>query len=175
MAGGTLKVKAPNPFKTLQQVEDTDRPCTAMEGKEILTMVTKESLKKYPIHTTQVLVEWVEYVVGKHLTDERPQRVETAAESIIRKGAGPISISALVHREGEMANKTAGLDGLIPAFVKLFGIQAAPQLIQILTMGHQQWLEEVKEVLHMTAHKSEGYNVNKNTRPIKVPSALLRI
>ena len=177
MAGRTLKVlglKAANPFKILHQVEDTDRQCT-VEGKEILTVVSKECLKKYPVHTTRVPVEWVEDLVEKHVTDERPQRVERAAESIIRKGAGPVSISALVHRKGEMVNKTAGVDGFTPAFVKLFGIQAAHQFIQILRMGYEQWQEEVKEVLHMTAHKSEGCNVNKNTRPIKILSALLRI
>ena len=177
MAGRTLKVlrlKAANPFKILHQVEDTDRQCT-VEGKEILTVVSKECLKKYPVHTTRVPVEWVEGLVGKHVTDERPQRVERAAELIIRKGAGPVSISALVHRKGEMVNKTAGVDGFTPAFVKLFGIQAAHRFIEILRMGYEQWPEEVKEVLHMTAHKSKGCNVNKNTRPIKMLSALLRI
>ena len=74
MAGRTLKIlrlKAANPFKIVHQVEETDRQCT-VKGNEILTVVSKECLKKYAVHTTRVAVEWVENLVGKHVTDERP-------------------------------------------------------------------------------------------------------
>ena len=102
-------------------------------------------------------------------------RVEQVADTIESKDAGRVSVATMLKRKAEFSNKTAGVDCVVPSLLKLFGMRTASKFADVLNMEYGQWPEETRQVLHMTLHKSTGFDVNKNTRPIKVLSALLRI
>ena len=55
------------------------------------------------------------------------------------------------------------------------GLASLFQVTQILRLPFGQWPLEVFSALHLTLKKSAGDNVNVNTRPIKLLSALFRI
>ena len=177
LQGRTLKVlrlQAANPFLKMHKVADTESG-EVVEGSDILRVVSRECAKKYPRHSTTVPSEWVAGLVERQVAKASSSRVEQVADTIESKDAGRVSVATMLNRKAEFSNKTAGVDCVVPSLLKLFGMRTASKFADILNMEYGQWPEETRQVLHMTLHKSTGFDVNKNTRPIKVLSALLRI
>ena len=101
--------------------------------------------------------------------------MEKVADAMVSRDAGRVSVATILQRKAEFPNKTVGVDCTVAYLVKVFGLRTASQFANILNMAYEQWPEETRQVLHMTLHRSTGFDVNKNTRPIKVLSALLKI
>ena len=73
-----------------------------------------------------------------------------------------------------MVNKTPGVDGFCTSDMKLMGAFGLMELGELFNTLFDQWPPEVWEVLHLVLEKKAGDNLNEDTRPIKLLSALLR-
>ena len=73
-----------------------------------------------------------------------------------------------------MVNKTPGVDGFCASDMKLMGAFGLMKLGELFDIPFDQWPPEVWEVLHLVLEKKAGDNLNDDTRPIKLLSALLR-
>ena len=172
--GRTLKIlrlHAANPFLKLHKVEDTELG-KVVNGSEVLRVISRECAKKYPKHNKAVPSDWVAWLVERQVASSRVEQVADAMES---RDTGRVLVASLINIKVEFSNKTPRVDCIVPCLLKLFGLRTASQFAHILNVEFEQWPGETKRVLHMTLHKSRGFNMNKNTRPIKVVSALVKI
>ena len=133
------------------------------------------SAKKYPKHNNTAPSDWVAGLVERQVAKAGCGRVEQVADVMESRNAGRVSVASIINKKAEFNNKIAGVDCIVPCLLKLFVLKTASQFAKILNMEYGQWPEETRQVLHMTVHKLAGFDVNKNTRPIKVLSTLLGI
>ena len=73
-----------------------------------------------------------------------------------------------------MVNKTPGVYGFAAGDIKLMGALGLTKLGELFDTPLDHWLPKVWEVLHLVLDKKVGDNLNEDTRPIKLLSAVLR-
>ena len=145
------------------------------EGRDILQVLPRECFLKYPVRNVTVPPEWVQSVMG-HRYVLRPTCVAIEARRyVILSQEMQVSVESLLRLRHKLTSATPGVDGCIPNLVKWMGLASLYRVTQILSLPFDQWPVEVFSALHLTLKKSEGDNVNVNTRPIKLLSALFRI
>ena len=63
----------------------------------------------------------------------------------------------------------------MPSLVKDTGLASLLRLLSLLRLPYKQWPPETLWILRLTPFKSVGFNINVNSRPIKLQSALYRL
>ena len=86
-----------------------------------------------------------------------------------------ISVESLLRLRQKLTSATGGVDGFIPNLGKWMGLSSLYRWTQLLVPPFDEWPAEIFFAPHPTLKKSAGDNVNANTWPIKLLSALFRI
>ena len=169
-----LKLQPTNPFIALHHVTDTSSQ-SLVTGRDIQQVLLRECVFKYHVRNVTIPPEWVRSVMGhKYVLCPTSVAVE-ARRYLILSQEMQISVESLLRIRHKLTSATAGVDGFIPNLVKWMGLASLYRVSQILRLPFDQWPVEVFCALHLTLKKSAGDNVNANTRPIKLLSALFRI
>ena len=169
-----LKLQAANPFVALHQVTDTSSQ-SLVTGRDILQVLPREYLLKYPVRTITVPPEWVQSVMSHRYVLRHTHVAIEARGYLIPSQEMQVSVESLLRIRHKLTSATAGVDGFIPNLVKWMGLASLYQVTQILRLPFDEWPMEVFSAVHLTLKKSAGDNVNVNTWPIKLFSALFRI
>ena len=122
-----LRLHATKPFLRLHRLQDTHTG-QLVEGNQVLQVDGKECTKKYPKHFTTMPSEWVDQLARSQVPQDGNSRVERMADSIPKNDQGTLSGATIIHRKAELNNKTAGVDGVVPALVKLFSMRSVTYL-----------------------------------------------
>ena len=177
LTGGTMKVlklQAANLFIALHQVTDTSSQ-SLVTGRDILQVLPREWVLKYPVRTITGPPDWVQSVMShRYVLCPKPVAIE-ARRYLILSQEMQVSVESLLRIRHKLTSATAGVDGFIPNLVKWMGLVSLYRVTHILRLPFYQWPMEVFSTLHLTLTRSAGDNVNVNTRPIKLLSALFRI
>ena len=177
VTGRTIKVlqlQTANLFIALDQATDTSSQ-SLVTGRDILQVLPRECVLKYPVRNVNVPPEWVRSVMG-HTYVLRPTSVAAVARRyLILSQEMQISVESLLRIRHKLTSVIAGVDNFIPNLVKRMGLASLYRVTQILRLPFDQCPAEVFSALHLTLRKSAGDNVNANTRPIKLLSASFRI
>ena len=169
-----LKLQAANPLIAIQQAADTGSQ-SLLSGKDIAHVLPRECVLKYAVrNATMPLDRALSVMCHMYVLHTSPIAVEAPRYLILSQNV-PISVESLLHIRHKLTSARARVDGFIPKLVKWMGLASLFRVSQILKLPFGQWLAEVFSALHLTLSKSAGDNVNVNTRPIKLLSALLHI
>ena len=169
-----IQLAKSSPFKTLHQVYDTERK-EVVRGEIIKQIAPRECVRKYPEKVVQISDKWL-----KNITVQRCEWKPEwgAVDRHKRKSMPPRSeLFGLKHIVGHvkmMVNKTPGVDVFSAGDIKLMGAFGLMKMGELFGTPLDQWPPEVWEVLHLVLEKKVGDNLNEDTRPIKLLSALLR-
>ena len=169
-----LKLQAVRPIIALHQVTDTTSQ-SLVRGRDILQVLPRECVLKYPVRNVALPPEWVPLVMG-HRYVLRPGSVAVEARKyLILSQEVQISVESPLRIRHKLSSATEGVDGFIPNLANWMGMASLYRVTQILRPPFDQWPPEVFSALHLTLKKSAGENVNANSWPIKLLSSLYRI
>ena len=116
-----LKLQAANPFIVLHQVVDTSSQ-SLVTGRDIVQVLPRECVLKYPVRTITVPPEWVQCVMShKYVLQLTPVAIE-ARRDLIFSQEMQVSVESLLRIHNKLASATAGVDGFIPNLVKWMGL-----------------------------------------------------
>ena len=85
------------------------------------------------------------------------------------------SLYHILSNGHKLNNRTLSLDGTVTASVKHFGHHALQLLLRPLCTPLREWPPEIRQVLYFVLHKKDGFDLNKDSQPIKLPSTLFHL
>ena len=145
-------------------------------GLEVLWVAPHKCGNKYRPRATDVPDEWLASL-GLRAEEWQPQYgmgLQYYSAWLSRRGVIP-NLDQILQDWSKLNNKTPSVDGMVVSLIKHFGLHAMQQLLRLLRTPLRDWPPESRQALHLVLHKKDGYNLNKDSRPIRLLSALFRV
>ena len=116
-----LKLQAANTFVALHQVRTTSSQ-SLVTSRDILQVLPRECVLKYPVRNVTVPPEWVQSVMG-HRYVLRPTSVAIEARRyLILSQEMQVSVESLLRIRHQLTSAMAEVHGFIPNLVKWMGL-----------------------------------------------------
>ena len=168
-----LKLRRSNTFMVMHQIR-----CSAtgslVKSAAVLAVAPQECAKKYILRPDPTPVEWI-----KSMYEQRPVVALGAVWRLwMERTRSPhkcFSVEALLSIFSLCSSPTAGVDCFVPRLVKDMCLASLLKLPSLLRLPYKQWPPDTLWILHLTLFKSVGFDINVNSRPIKLMSALYRL
>ena len=170
-----LKLKKSSPYKIVHTVLDNSTG-QLVSGLDVLAVAPRECGNKYIPRPIDMPEGWLS-TLDLRAAEWQPSHgmgLRYYAAWLERRGVLP----CLEHLLGDwhkLNNKTPSVDGMVLALVKHFGLYSLQQLLRLLRTPLRDGPPETRQALHLVLHKKDGFNLNTDSRPIKLLSALFRL
>ena len=170
-----LKLKKSSPYKVVHTVLDTSS-CQLATGLEVLRVAPQQCGNKYRPRARDMPDEWLPSL-GLRAEEWQPQYgmgLLYYSAWLSRRGVLP-NLDQILQDWGELNNKTPSVVGMVVSLIIHFGLHTMQKLLRLLGTPLRDWPPESRQALHLVLHKKDGYDLNKDSRPIRLLSALLAV
>ena len=174
VSGQLMKVLGLNKFKGFMEMDKVwDSEVKALvEGEKVKEVVAKEVAKKHKVATSACEQAIGKVECGQYGAEEGrmdcPLRREVKAGSTAWWKKGRVTLQQVLKERKVNSKVMPGFDMWVPRTMKYMNRDGWEWMRRVYEDGELGLWGAVMSVLHLTLQKSVGYDVNENTRPIKI-------